>query len=112
MLNPHRHFRRKELLRAVEVRAELHALFPDLPQLAQVEDGFVAGPEKKMIGVSENDSRVETFEHLLRDGLDRARSPDRHEDGRLDLAVGGPDPSGARLRGRVFIFDVEKLTIH
>jgi len=26
--------------------------------------------------------------------------------------VGGHDPSGARLRDRVFMFDVEKLTIH
>src|SRR5262245_11417792 len=72
----------------------------------------MAGPEKKMVSVSENDSRVEAFEHLLRDGLDRAGGPDRHEDGRLDLAVGGPDPSGARLRDRVFIFDFEKLIIH
>src|SRR5215510_34104 len=119
------------------MRAELYALFPNLSQVAeaedlepaavgqnravprnefaqpaQLEDGFVAGPEKKVIGVSENDSRVEVFEHLLRDGLDRAGGPDRHEDGRLDLAVGGPDPSGARLRDRVFIFDFEKLIIH
>ena len=137
LLNPHRHFRREESLRAVEVRAEFHALFPDLPQFAeaedlepaavgqnraiprdefaqpaQIEDGFVSGPEKKMVSVSENDSRVEAFEHLLGDGLDCAGGPDRHEDGRLDLAVGGPDPSGPRLRSRVFMFDVEKLANH
>src|SRR5262245_36250492 len=65
-----------------------------------------------MIGVSQYDSSVKAFEHLLRDGLDRAGRPDRHEDGRLDFAVGGPDPSGARLRGRVCMFDFEKLAIH
>src|SRR5262244_1604821 len=95
------------------MRAELHALFPNLPQIAEaedlepaavgqnraiprdelaqpaeIEDGFVAGPAKKMVGVSENDPRVEAFEHLLRDGLDRAGGPDRHEDGRLNFAVG------------------------
>jgi hypothetical protein len=26
--------------------------------------------------------------------------------------VGGPDPSGARLRARLFMLDVEKLIIH
>ena len=72
----------------------------------------MAWPEKKMVSVSENDPRVENFEHLLRDGLYRASSPDRHEDGRLDLAVDGRDPTGARLRDRVFMFDIEKLTIH
>jgi hypothetical protein len=60
-----------------------------------------------MVGVSEDDARIETFEHLLREGLDRAGGSDGHEDRRFDLAVGGSDPAGARLRDRVLVFDIE-----
>src|SRR5215470_11694969 len=104
------------------MRAELHAILPnfsqvaeaedlepaavgqnraiprdELAQSAQFEDGLVTGPQKKMVGVPENDAGIEIFEHLLGDSLDRAGGPDRHEDRRFDLAMGGFNPSGARL---------------
>ena len=79
--------RREQMRVAVEMRAEQHALFGDLAQAVQTEDlesagigedrprpghelvqsaepadGFVPGTQIEMIGVAENDLRVEIVE--------------------------------------------------
>jgi hypothetical protein len=52
-------------------------------QTAEPVDRHMAGPEKEMIGVAENDRRAGRFEHLLRKSLDRPLCADWHEDRRF-----------------------------
>jgi len=103
----------EKMAAAVQVRAEADALVGDLTQPAQAEDlkaagvgeqgprpthepvqpahaadGFVAGPQVEMIGVGEDDLRAQRFQHVLRNGLDRARGAHRHEDRRFYRPVG------------------------
>jgi hypothetical protein len=40
-----------------------------------------------MVGVAENDFSTEGFEYVLRNGFDRARCADRHEDWGFDGSV-------------------------
>ena len=50
-----------------------------------------AGAQPKMIGVAQNDARIEIiFQRFKAHALDGARRANRHEDGRLD----GSAPSG------------------
>ncbi len=119
-LGGQRGFRREEMQRAVEVRAELHAILGELAQIAEAEDleaagvgedglvpghellhpaeladGFDAGAEIEMVGVVEQDLNVELFEHVLRHALDRGDGAYRHEDGGSDLAVRSDKAAGA-----------------
>src|SRR5579872_870529 len=57
-------------------------------QAAHAADRFVAGTEIEMVGVAENDLCAEGFEDILHDGLDGARSADRHEDWGFDDLMG------------------------
>ena len=106
--------------RAIEVRAELHAVLGELAQIAEAEDleaagvgedglvpghellhsakladGFNAGAEIEMVGVVEQDLDVQLFEDVLRHSLDRGHGADRHEDRSSDLAVRGEEAAGA-----------------
>ena len=56
-------------------------------QSAHAPDGLVAGPQVEVIGVAENNFSAQRFQHVLRDGFDRAGGAHRHEDRRLDRAV-------------------------
>src|SRR5581483_107862 len=94
------------------MRAEGHAFFADLAQIAQAEDLEAArvgedgarpghekmqtakladqvdsGPEVKMIGIAEQDLDAESFEHILRHAFDGGLRTDRHENGRFNGAV-------------------------
>ena len=125
MLDLHRDLGRDELPRTIEVGTELDPLLTDPAQLAQAEDLVSAtvgehrplprdktveaahglhrlrpGAQEEMVGVSQNDPRVELFEHLLGERLDRPLGADRHEDRGLDLAMCGADqPTAGRAPG-------------
>src|ERR1700744_2423665 len=100
--------------------AKLDALFADLAQLTQAEDLKAAGIGKhgpgpgneavqptqpahqlvtrakvQVIGIGEDDLRVQLFEQMLRDCLDRPGGADRHERRSLHLPMRprqGPPP--------------------
>ena len=97
---------------AVEMGAELDAVLLYLPALREAEhlvaaavgedrlvpanefveaappgDQLVAGPQHQVIGVAENDARADLLKVLRSQGFNRALGADRHEHGRLDLAV-------------------------
>jgi hypothetical protein len=44
-------------------------------QPAHAPDGLVPGPQVEVIGVAQDDLRAQLFEHVLRNGLDRAGVP-------------------------------------
>jgi len=65
-------------------------------QAAELGDQLVARPEVEVVGVAEHDPGAERV-HLVRvEGLDRRLGADRHEGGRLDLAVRSPEHPSAR----------------
>ena len=53
-------------------------------EAAHAANGFVAGAQVEVIGVSEDDLCVKGLEGVLGYGLDRAGGADGHEDGSLD----------------------------
>jgi len=69
-------------------------------QSSQFANQPVAGTQIEMVGVGEDDLRIELFEILLCLALDRRRGPDRHEGRRLDQAVRRPQLSPASA-GRI-----------
>jgi hypothetical protein len=46
-----------------------------------------------MIGVPENDLGAQAFHLIVREALDGRARPDRHEDGRFDLAMRQAQPA-------------------
>ena len=46
-----------------------------------------------MVGIDEDELGAELFDLVVEEGLDRALARDRGEGGRLDRAVGRPDPA-------------------
>ena len=97
---------------AVEMRAKLDAVLVDLSALGQAEDliaaavgqdwlvpankfveaaaardQFVARTQHQVIGVAKNDAGANLLKMLRSQGLNRALGADRHEHGRLDLAM-------------------------
>ena len=122
-LHLHRHLRRKELLRAVDMRAERHAFLRDLAQIAEAEhlepaavredctipvhelvqaarlaDELHTGPQEQMIRIRENDASTEILELIRRNALHRRLRADRHENRRLEAAVRRVDDSRTRAR--------------
>lgn len=113
-------FRGEEVAVAVEMAGEFDALFVDFAQVTETEDlkaatvgedgagpvhefvqaaegldGLVAGAEKEMVGVGEDDGRVDFFDQVARhDALDAGLGADGHEDGGFDDAVGGVETAG------------------
>ena len=104
--------RRQRAQRAVEVRAELHALLADLAhrreaedlvaaavgqdrmrpadervQAAGARDQLVAGTQVQVVGVAEDDLGARILDVAVRDALHRAARADRHERRRLHDAV-------------------------
>ena len=112
----------KEELAAVDMRREPDALFghltdvgerKDLESAGVREDGSFpslegmqssgatedvrTGPEEEMVGVTENDLRLDVvLEFLALHTLDGTYGTDRHEDGGEDISVVGMDDPGAR----------------
>jgi hypothetical protein len=65
-------------------------------EAAELTDEVVTGAEEKMVGVGEDDLRAEFLgEVALRETFDGGLSAYGHEDGRLDVAVGGMKDAGA-----------------
>ena len=98
--------------RPVEVRAERHSFFADLPQIVQTknlkaarvgEDGSIprhepmqaahlsngldSGAQVKMIGIGKQNPDAKFFQHILRDTLDRSQRSDRHEHRGVDFSM-------------------------
>ena len=114
-------FRREHVPVAIQMRLKRDALVGDLAQTAQAEDleaarigqdgarpgheavqpaqaadQFVAGPQKQMIGVGQQDAHVQIVGQIaLRESLDRGLRAHRHEDRRLDGAVRRVQQAGA-----------------
>ena len=103
---------RQQMARAVEVRLELGAFFPDDAALGQAEhleaaavgedrprpadervqaaaarDQLVARPQEQVIGVAEDDLGADRLEVAVQRRLDRALRAHRHERRRLHDAV-------------------------
>src|ERR1035437_7740468 len=122
--------RTEEMRGAVEVRAERHAVFRDLAQIAEAEhlkaagvseDGMVprhellhpaeltnhldTGPQIKMVGVVQQDLDAELFQRVLGYALDCRQRSHRHEDWGLDFTVWREEASGAG--GAIAGFDLE-----
>lgn len=98
--------------RAVEMRAEFHAVLVNLAAFCQAENlitptigedwlvpahelveaaapsnQLIARPKHQVIGVSKDDARADLVQVTRRQRFNRALRPDRHEDGRFDFAV-------------------------
>ncbi len=67
-------------------------------QPAELADEFVAGTQIEMVGVGKNDFCAELFERFLRQGFDGSLRTHRHEERRLDGAVGRGQAAAARAR--------------
>ena len=125
-LDFHRGLRPDETRRSVEMTLKMHAFLRDLAQLREAEnleaarvredrpiprheamqpaempDDLDAGPDEKMVGISENDLRAELPQFLRRHGLHRGLRPDRHEDRRLNDAMRGRDPASSGGRSGI-----------
>lgn len=127
----------EEMLGAVDVRGEHHAVVVEFAQLRETEDlitaavgehwplptdkpvqpaGFVddfgAGPQIQMIGVAEDDLRAVLEELAVLDGFDVAQRADRHKYRRFNDAVIGFQQTRAGARsGRTFIL-MQKCEFH
>jgi len=65
-------------------------------QSAELADDFVTGAEKEMVGIGEDDLRVQLPGQVaLHHALHRGLRADRHEDRGFDDSVRGVDASGA-----------------
>jgi hypothetical protein len=117
-------FRREEVLRAVQMRTEAHALIGHFSQFGKAEnlvaagvrkdstrpghelmkpaelaDQSVAGAQVEMIGVGEDDFRAELFERFLRQGFDGSLRAHGHEEGSLDRAMRRGQAAAPRAGG-------------
>ncbi len=133
-LNLRSFFRRKEMLGAVEMEAEAHALIAGFSQLGEAEDlitagigedgarpghelmqpaeladEFVARTQIEMIGVCEDNFRAEFFERFLGQGFDGSLRAHGHEERSLDGAVGRGQAAAARA-GRIGSSYVKRKT--
>ncbi len=127
VLNFGRAFRRQFHTLTVDVTGKGHAFLIQLPQTGQRHDlkaarigedrarpvhEFVqaakrgdplgARAQHQVIGVAQNDRRAGRFDRCRQHRLDRARGADRHENRRLEGAVGGLQPATSRAMPSVF----------
>ena len=132
LLNGHAGLRTDEHLAAVEVAAEMHALFLDLAQAGEREDlesagigedrlipahkfvqparlldQFLAGADVQVIGVGEDDLRADLVQFARGRPLDGRLRAHRHKDRGLDVAVRGMHNAAPRMGFRV-LFDKVK----
>ena len=72
-------------------------------QATQATDQFVAGTQKQMVGVTENDARPEFIPKIaLAKAFDGSPCADGHEHRRGDVAVRGVQDTRAGARSRTF----------
>ena len=71
----------------------------EIVQAAQAANQLVARPQVKMVGIAENDLRVELFEIPLRLALYRRPRADGHERRCFDHPVGSGQPASTRAGG-------------
>ena len=78
-------------------------------QSAQLPDQLMAGAQKEMIGVAEDDAGVEIIPARSRwlEAFDGGLGADGHEDRRRDVAVRGVQDAGAGARDRTFGLNFE-----
>jgi hypothetical protein len=65
-------------------------------QSPRAPNQFVARPEMQMVGVRENDLRIERHHVIVGEALDRGARANGHERRRLDITVGEPQPAASR----------------
>lgn len=66
-------------------------------EAAEFPDGFVAGSQKEMVRVAENDLGVKVVQKVAwEDAFNGSLGADRHEDRSLDIAMRGVEDAGAR----------------
>src|SRR3954465_5335677 len=66
-------------------------------QSAQFADLLRPRPQIEMVGVGEDDLRVQLLESLVRGSLFRRQCPDGHKDGRFHLTMRRLEFAGARV---------------
>ena len=86
-----------ENLKSAGIRQDRPRPGHELVQAAELPDRLVAGPQEQVIGVGQDDLRVQIVQQIAReDALNGPLRADRHEDGRFDVAVGGVQDARAR----------------
>ena len=136
-LGLHHRFGRKLVAAAVEQALEFHAVFgnaaeileaPHLETAAVGEHGAVPAhellhaarlgdqgrsrPKVEVVGVREDDLRLDVPEVADREPLHAGQCPDRHKDRRLDVAMGRTDTPAAGLAARRFRQEFEGVAVH
>src|SRR5881397_942354 len=80
-------FRERENLISAAIRQNWSIPIHEFVQAAKMFDHIQSRPNKKMIGISKNDLRLEFMQLSRRDGFHRPLRPHRHKRRRLDYAV-------------------------
>ena len=137
-LDVHGSLRAEQVLAAIDVAAERHALFGDLAAVGQAEHlvaaavgqnrslpihEFVqparrlqhvgAGAEVQMVSIAQDDLRADVVAQIpLRHRFDRSCRSNRHENRRLDDPVVRCDAAGTCLGLRVFAVDLKVERCH
>ena len=131
-LDFHRLLRAEEELRAIEVRAELDAVLPDLANLREAEDleaaavgeyrerpvheavqaarradDVHAGADAEMVGVAEDDLRAHLDQLARVQRLHAALRADGHKDGRINDAMWRGEAAQPRLGTRIRLEQLE-----
>ena len=95
------HLRERKDLEAAGVRED-RAVPPHEPvQTAGGGDDLRPRPQHEVVGVAEDDLRLQRDEVARLQRLDGAERPDVHEHGRLDDPVRGREPPQPRLGARI-----------
>jgi hypothetical protein len=77
-------------------------------QPAQPTNRLVTRPKKQVIGIGKDNARIQFVDQLLLpDRLDSGLGTHRHEDRRLDRAMGCMEQAGARTGDRAFGLNLE-----
>jgi flavin-dependent dehydrogenase len=128
---------------AIQMRTEMHPIFGDAPELlvaehlktatigqygpipghkpmqpAQGLDGFMTWPQVQVVCVAQKDLHLQLFQELLGHGLDACACSYRHEYGRFNNAVSGPQTPQASIACRVIMkksevhHDSQRIILH
>ena len=85
-----------EDLEATRIRQDGLVPRHELLHAAELSHRLDARPQIKVVGVVQQDLDAQLFQRVLRHALDRCKRANRHEDGRLHLAMRREEASGAR----------------
>ena len=81
-------FRERENLVTAAISQDRPIPAHEAVKSAEMPNHLHPGPNEKMVGVSENDLRLQFAQLARTDGLDTPLGPDRHEGRRFNHAVG------------------------